>query len=136
MPARMTLKRPFANWPVNTIPMSIPATKKRKRSSKRSTRLMKCSRTRTNAANTIQFGPTFSNTRRPHAYSSGTNPRNPGGGTQFDFDPNGAGFSDFFEALFGRGTPGAGTRTNTNVRDDMRRRAGDNIEQPVEVTLQ
>ncbi|MBV9231268.1 MAG: J domain-containing protein, partial [Chloroflexi bacterium] len=43
-----------------------------------------------------------------------------------------AGFSDFFEALFGRSTAG-GAR---GMRDDLRRRAGDNIEQPVEVTLQ
>lgn len=54
-----------------------------------------------------------------------------------DFDSN-AGFSDFFETLFGRsstsgvrGSGSAGTRTA-----DYRRRTGDNIEQPVEVTLQ
>ncbi len=48
-------------------------------------------------------------------------------------------FSDFFEILFGRsaaggsgGTGGAGAR----MREDPRRRAGDNIEQPVEVSLQ
>ncbi len=57
------------------------------------------------------------------------------GGTPLDFDPTGAsGFSDFFEALFGRTNPAA-ARSN-GVRDDLRRRAGDNIEQPVEVTLQ
>src|SRR6202521_3186885 len=32
-----------------------------------------------------QFGPNFSNTRRPHTYSSGSSPRSPGG-AQFDFD--------------------------------------------------
>lgn len=43
----------------------------------------------------------------------------------YDFeDPSG--FSDFFETLFGR----------ANTRQDMRRRAGDNIEQNVEITLQ
>src|SRR5258708_22889447 len=48
-----------------------------------------------------------------------------------DFD-SATGFSDFFEALFGRSSA-AGSRTN---RNDFRRRVGDNIEQPVEVTLQ
>ena len=53
--------------------------------------------------------------------------------SQFDYDSmaGGSQFSDFFETLFGRS--GTGTRTRTS---DMRRRAGDNIEQPVEVTLQ
>jgi DnaJ-class molecular chaperone len=50
-----------------------------------------------------------------------------GRGSTMDFDNN-AGFSDFFEALFGR----SGARPQ---RSDFRRRAGDNIEQPVEVTL-
>src|SRR5207244_7191624 len=56
----------------------------------------------------------------------------------YDFDTGGGSFSDFFETLFGRGgTPGAGPSTRSSgVRDDLRRRAGDNIEQPVEVTLQ
>lgn len=61
------------------------------------------------------------------------------GRSQFDFDPAGANFSDFFETLFGRtGTTGsAGTRTSGGaMRDDLRRRAGDDIEQAVEVTLQ
>ena len=44
------------------------------------------------------------------------------------FDPN---FSEFFETLFGHA--GAG---GTRAREDPKRRAGDNIEQPVEVTLQ
>jgi DnaJ-class molecular chaperone len=79
-----------------------------------------------------QFGPGFSNTRRAYTYGGSRG----AGGPQFDFDPNGAGFSDFFEMLFGRGTPGAGMGGRTTPRDDMRRRAGDNIEQPVEVTLQ
>lgn len=49
-----------------------------------------------------------------------------------DFDATG--FSDFFEALFGRGATGGGP-TGTRTQD-FRRRAGENIEQPVEVTLQ
>jgi len=75
-----------------------------------------------------QFGATgFSGARRSSQFSRGS---------QFDFDPNSAGFSDFFEALFGRSAQagaGAGTR---GARYDMRRRTGDNIEQPVEVGLQ
>ncbi|HKV01008.1 MAG TPA: DnaJ domain-containing protein, partial [Ktedonobacteraceae bacterium] len=56
-------------------------------------------------------------------------------GSPMDFETP-TGFSDFFEALFGRSTPqGAGPGSRTN-RNDFRRRAGDNIEQPVEVTLQ
>jgi DnaJ-class molecular chaperone len=75
-----------------------------------------------------QFGSGygFPGSRRTRTTYGGRN-------SQFDFDSN---FSDFFETLFGgtnRGT--AGARSN-GVRDDMRRRTGDNIEQPVEVTLQ
>ncbi len=44
----------------------------------------------------------------------------------FDVDDP-TGFSDFFEALFGR--------QRTSTRQEMRRRAGENIEQPVEITL-
>jgi DnaJ-class molecular chaperone len=76
-----------------------------------------------------QFGPNFSGgTRR--SYSSG--------GSPFGFDPTGtSGFSDFFETLFGRGPAGNGGRASTGgFSGDMRRRTGDNIEQPVEVTLQ
>ena len=85
-----------------------------------------------------QFGPNFSGngTRRSYSYSGGTR-----GGPSFDsFDPSGAGFSDFFEALFGRTAAGGarpGTGTMGGMRsEDIRRRAGDSIEQPVEVTLQ
>jgi len=74
-----------------------------------------------------QFGPSFSGTRRSSAYG--------GRGTPFDFDPNSPGFSDFFEALFGRSGQ-AGARGGSRSGPDMRRRTGDNIEQPVEVTLQ
>lgn len=70
-----------------------------------------------------QFGPQFS--RRTTGF----------GGRTYDFDAGGAGFSDFFETLFGRaGTTGTGGMRGQ--RNDIRRRAGDNIEQPVEVTLQ
>jgi DnaJ-class molecular chaperone len=81
-----------------------------------------------------QFGPSGGQAHRAYQYG--------GNGTRgFDFDPNSAGFSDFFEALFGRsgaggaaGAPGAaGVR---GARPDMRRRTGDNIDQPVEITLQ
>lgn len=94
-----------------------------------------------------QFGPSgfggfggFGNgTRR--SYSTGGRGGAGGQGSQFDFDPNN--FSDFFETLFGRsagatgGRAGAGSTGYTNgMRSDMRRRAGEDIEQPVEVTLQ
>lgn len=88
-----------------------------------------------------QFGPNYSNARTRRTYNGtgaggGGSARNP----QFDFDPNSSGFSDFFETLFGRGsnlggTNGMGGNTNFAGRD-IRRRAGEDIEQPVEVTLQ
>lgn len=53
----------------------------------------------------------------------------------YNFDAGTGGFSDFFETLFGRGGMAGGGRSTT-MRDNMRRRTGDNIEQPVEVTLQ
>ncbi|HTI15277.1 MAG TPA: J domain-containing protein [Dictyobacter sp.] len=84
-----------------------------------------------------QFGPNFSGAgRRTYNYS--------GGGTPFGgFDAGGAsGFSDFFDALFGRsgfnggmgGSAGAGMGARPGA-SDMRRRTGENIEQPVEITL-
>ena len=55
----------------------------------------------------------------------------------FDADPTGAtGFSDFFEALFGRANASASTAGARTARTDMRKRTGDNIEQPVDITLQ
>ncbi len=67
-------------------------------------------------------------TQRTYTYGGRTAP--------LDFDATGgANFSDFFEALFGR-TPPTGATGTRSTRDDLRRRAGDNIEQPVEVTLQ
>lgn len=81
-----------------------------------------------------QFGPNFSGAGR-RSYNYGT----AGGRSPFDADPTGAGgFSDFFEAIFGR-TNAAGARSNGmsgGMREDIRRRTGDNIEQPVEITFQ
>jgi len=76
-----------------------------------------------------QFGPNFSNVRRTYTHNGtrGTN-------SAFDFDPNGPGFSDFFEALFGRSAGGG--NVHSSGREDLRRRAGDNIEQPVDITMQ
>ena len=58
----------------------------------------------------------------------------------YNFDTAGGGpaFSDFFEALFGRSGPSgaAGAGGTRGGREDIRRRTGDNIEQPVEITLQ
>lgn len=74
-----------------------------------------------------QFG--FSGTRRGSPFGGR------GTSSPYDFDAGGTGtFSDFFETLFGR----AGTATGNarGARADARRRPGDNIEQPVEVTLQ
>jgi DnaJ-class molecular chaperone len=52
-----------------------------------------------------------------------------------DFD-SGSGFSDFFEALFGRSGMSSASTTGRTGQETFRRRVGDNIEQPVEVTLQ
>jgi DnaJ-class molecular chaperone len=77
-----------------------------------------------------QFGPSGCGARRG-AYGFGGRGSSPG----FDFDAGGSGFSDFFETLFGRSGTG-GVRGGSAGREDIRRRAGENIEQPVEVTLQ
>jgi DnaJ-class molecular chaperone len=77
-----------------------------------------------------QFGPAsgYSTRRSPYGFGSR------GSAPNVDFDAGGTGFSDFFETLFGRaGMAGGGMRGG--VREDIRKRAGDNIEQPVEVTL-
>ena len=74
-----------------------------------------------------QFGPQFN--RR--AYNNNTYRTAP-----MDFDAN-SGFSDFFEALFGRtNTTNTGNMGGRSTQDSFRKRVGDNIEQPVEVTLQ
>jgi DnaJ-class molecular chaperone len=80
-----------------------------------------------------QFGPSTTG-RRTYQYG-GNGAR--GGATPFDFDPTGgSNFSEFFETLFGRSAPGAGAPGTRRSGTDMRRRAGDNIDQPVEITLQ
>jgi DnaJ-class molecular chaperone len=80
-----------------------------------------------------QFGPSFSG-RRTYQYSSSNGAA---GQSPFDADPTGStGFSDFFEALFGRTNAGAGAPGSRTTRTDIRKRTGDNIEQPVDVTLQ
>jgi DnaJ-class molecular chaperone len=79
-----------------------------------------------------QFGfqPGTGGTRRSYTYGGAG-----GRGNPYDFDAN-SGFSDFFETLFGRTNASSSGTTGRGMRDDLRRRAGDNIEQPVEVTLQ
>jgi DnaJ-class molecular chaperone len=87
-----------------------------------------------------QFGfPSGGTTRRTYTYGN----RSGGTGMPFEFDTGGSSsFSDFFETLFGRGSAGTGGSSSTSgmrgnsTRYDMRSRPGDNIEQPVEVTLQ
>jgi DnaJ-class molecular chaperone len=54
------------------------------------------------------------------------------GNPQFDFDSDPTGFSDFFETLFGNMRSG---QTRTTTQEQMRRRAGDNLEQPVDISL-
>lgn len=73
--------------------------------------------------------------RRTYNYG-GRSTSGTGAGTAGSFDANmgGAGFSEFFETLFGRS--GSSPNPARGTREDVRRRAGDNIEQPVEVTLQ
>lgn len=78
-----------------------------------------------------QFGPSTAPGagRGSRTYSWNTpNGGTAGPGSGYDYGIDDAtGFSDFFEALFGR--------QRTATRQDMRRRAGENIEQPVEITL-
>ncbi|HEV2582234.1 MAG TPA: J domain-containing protein [Ktedonobacteraceae bacterium] len=78
-----------------------------------------------------QFGPSA-------GYGTGRRASGASGGfrsSPFNFDTS-SNFSDFFETLFGN-TPGSGSRASgTRTGDDIRRRVGDNIDQPVEVTLQ
>ena len=76
-----------------------------------------------------QFGPQFN--RRSYANAS-----NPYRTSPLEFDSN-SGFSDFFEALFGRSNAaGAGAGAGVRGQETFRKRVGDNIEQPVEITLQ
>ena len=75
-----------------------------------------------------QFGPPPAGTRRAYNFGGRTS------STPYEFEAGGGpAFSDFFEALFGRsGMANTGAR---GPREDLRR-AGESIEQPVEVTLQ
>jgi DnaJ-class molecular chaperone len=90
-----------------------------------------------------QFGFSGTTTRTGRT-RTGTGPfgRGGSGNIPFDFDTDPTHFSDFFETLFGRaGAAGStGTRTGrTSTRtstDELRKRPGDNIEQPVEISLQ
>jgi len=80
-----------------------------------------------------QFSPNFGGaTRRPSGFSGRTS-------SYTDAAGGGPAFSDFFESLFGRAGAGAaptGTSGTRGGREELRKRTGDNIEQPVEVTLQ
>ncbi len=74
------------------------------------------------------------NWQEPFGYQPNASRRSSGFRTSpLDFDSP-SNFSDFFEALFGRSASGASGSPRT--RQDIRQRTGDNIEQPVEVTLQ
>jgi DnaJ-class molecular chaperone len=77
-----------------------------------------------------QFGPNsgFGARRRASGASGGFR------SSPFNFDTS-SNFSDFFETLFGNAASGS-RPTGARTGDDFRRRVGDNIEQPVEVTLQ
>ncbi|HEX9413825.1 MAG TPA: J domain-containing protein [Ktedonobacterales bacterium] len=81
-----------------------------------------------------QFGFGGAPAGRTRTYRA--SPRSGEGGIPYDFeDPTG--FSDFFEALFGRrgaaaGSTGTGQRTTTQ---DVFRQTGENIEQPIEISL-
>ena len=86
-----------------------------------------------------QFGPAASSGTRPRTYTYRTGTAR--SGTPYDFeDPTG--FSDFFETLFGRRGTTSDTRTSPSssgsrtATQDILRQPGENIEQPVEVTLQ
>jgi DnaJ-class molecular chaperone len=71
--------------------------------------------------------------------SSGTRTGTGSGGSPYDYtDPTG--FSDFFEVLFGRagrrtGTTGTAGTGRTATQQTTIRKAGEDIEQPVEITL-
>jgi DnaJ-class molecular chaperone len=83
-----------------------------------------------------QFGPQY-NSGTGRRYGFGGRPSSsssPYGG----FESGSPAFSDFFETLFGRSNAAStsGTSTRSTMRDDLRKRTGEDIEQPVEVTLQ
>ncbi len=88
-----------------------------------------------------QFGPPPR--PRPQPHGTGTTGGPSTGLPNFDFD-DATGFSDFFETLFGRTaggrttTSGSGTAGGTGTTGGrmQTRKVGENIEQPVEITLQ
>jgi DnaJ-class molecular chaperone len=79
------------------------------------------------------------NWQEQFGFGSGTRARPYGGGAggrtaPYDFaDPTG--FSDFFEALFGRRGATAGQGSTRTTTQEAFRQAGENIEQPIEITL-
>src|SRR6266700_735244 len=77
-----------------------------------------------------QFGPFAGTGTRRSSYTYGGRVPN------YNFDTNTGGVSDFFENLFGRGGMANGGRSSSTMRTNMQRRAGDNIDEAVEVTLQ
>ncbi|HLY30281.1 MAG TPA: J domain-containing protein, partial [Ktedonobacterales bacterium] len=85
-----------------------------------------------------QFGPAPSRSR-DSATAAGRATSRPGGrtgGASYDFaDPTN--FSEFFETLFGRRATGTTGTSGTSARNTSAatRRKGDDIEQPVELTL-
>ena len=88
-----------------------------------------------------QFGPTAAGARsRPNPFatgrrasgSSGSGSGTDSSGIPFDFaDPTG--FSDFFETLFRRSGTATGSTSSTSTTTT--RRKGDDVEQPVEISL-
>jgi DnaJ-class molecular chaperone len=82
-----------------------------------------------------QFGPQFNQFNRRTSYGPGTR-QTYRTAPNMDFDGGTTGFSDFFETLFGRASTGSMGGTSTrSTQDSFRKRVGENIEQPVEVTL-
>jgi len=86
-----------------------------------------------------QFGFGGATTTRTGRRSSGAYARS--GNIPFEFEGDPTHFSDFFETLFGRAgaastTTRTGRTTTSTATDPLRKRPGENIEQPVEISLQ
>ena len=136
------IKKAFRKLARKYHPDVNPVIRRPKRNSRRSTRLTKFSPTADKRHKYDTLGPNWADQFGPGA-GFGAGRRGAGGfrGTPFNFDTS-SNFSDFFETLFGNSASGmasgSGTTgtSGTRARSDFRRRAGDNIEQPVEVTLQ
>src|SRR5262249_41075978 len=72
---------------------------------------------------------------RARTYSTYSAPGGRGGASGYEFNDDPTGFSDFFDALFGRrGSASTDTRTRTSSSEFSPRR-GTDIEQPVEIAL-